>query len=53
MTSDINELKSIIQNKLARLEREKADLQEKLLVVGQVEGFAHELDAAKATSIES
>ena len=52
MTSDINELKAIIQNKLAKLEREKADLQEKLLVVGQVEGFAHELEGAKATSVE-
>ena len=52
MTSDINELKAIIQNKLAKLEREKADLQEKLLVVGQVEGFANELEGAKATSVE-
>jgi hypothetical protein len=44
MTSDINELKKIIENKLAQLEREKSDLQEKLLVVGQVEGFANELE---------
>lgn len=46
MTSDINEMKTIIENKLAQLEREMADLQEKLLVVGQVESFAHELEGA-------
>lgn len=46
MTSDINELKTIIEKKLAQLESEKADLQEKLSVVGQVEGFAHELEGA-------
>lgn len=49
MTSDINELKKIIENKLAQLEIEKSDLQEKLLVVGQVEGFANELESADYT----
>ena len=41
---EINDLKKLIQSKLAKLEREKADLQEKLLVVDQVEGFAHEFE---------
>ena len=50
MSSDINELKAIIQSKLAKLEREKADLQEKLMVVGQVESFAHELERGTATT---
>ena len=44
MTSDIKKLKTIIENKLAQLEREETDLQEKLRVVGQVEDFAHELE---------
>ena len=52
MTSDINELKTIIENKLAQLEREKSDLQEKLLVVGQVEGFANELEGADISDSE-
>ena len=52
MTSDINELKKIIENKLAQLEREKSDLLEKLSVVGQVEGFASELEGADFTESE-
>ena len=51
MNSDINELKLIIQSKLAKLEREKADLQEKLQVVSQVENFAHDLEKGKATTM--
>ena len=43
---DIKDLKKIIQTKLANLEQEKADLQEKLVLVDQVEGFAHELESA-------
>jgi uncharacterized protein YejL (UPF0352 family) len=50
MTSDINELKAIIQSKLANLEKEKADLQEKLMVVGQVENFAVDLSKGTATT---
>ena len=50
MTSDINELKKLIEKKLAQLEKEQTDLQEKLLVVGKVEGFAHELEGASSSA---
>ena len=50
VSSDIRELKQIIQAKLAKLEKEKADLQEKLLVVGQVESFAHELERPSSSA---